>query len=224
MSSPIRYTEEIGMYSFSRGRVACRWQTEWCTKNCYAAKFYRLGWSKDEYDVAYNSYWRGVESDQFVSDVLKANNHGIPARFRFAVCGEIWAKPSDVEKVYLIMYQMPETLFWIPTRAWHDGNMAEAIERLILPMDNARVLASVDPDTTEDEFVWLRHRNWSMVFAGDNSDPNQMLLAPGGTQEKLTARMHRCEKTWDQLSGRCATCEQGCFAPGSVRVHLKQHR
>jgi len=222
--NPIRFTEEIGMLSFSRGRIACRWKTSWCEKHCYAAKFYRLGWSKDEYDEEYNRYWRGVDSEQFVLDVLKTNHNEHPARFRFAVCGEIWGKHEDVEKVMLIMQQLPDTLFWIPTRAWHDGNMADSIERLIFPMPNARVLASTDPDTKADEFVWLRHRDWSIVFAGDNSDPNQLLLAPGGVQEKRTARMHRCEKTWDERKGHCATCDVGCFSPERVEVHLKRHR
>lgn len=222
--SPIRFTAEIGMHSFSRGRVSCRWKTPWCAKNCYNGKFYRLGWSKDEYDEAYNRYWRGVDSEQFVLDLFSANNYEMPARFRFAVCGEIWAKIDDVDKVMLIMRQMPNTLFWIPTRAWHDGKMAEHIERAVFPLKNARVLASVDPDTTPDAYVWLRHRGWSLVYSGDNENPNQLMLTPHGVHEKVTSRMHRCEKTWDERKGYCATCDVGCFSADRVEVHLKQHR
>ena len=222
--NPIRFTEEIGMYSFSRGRVACRWKTPWCTKNCYNNKFYRMGWSKDEYDEEYNRYWRGVDSHEFVLDVFKANGNEHPARFRFAVCGEIWGKRDDVEKVMLIVQEMPDTLFWIPTRAWHDGNIADLIERIVFPMPNARVLASTDPDTTLDEFVWLRYRGWSIVFTGDNDDPNQLLLTPNGVRENKTLGMFRCEKTWDMRKGHCATCDAGCFSPEQVEVHLKWHR
>lgn len=224
MSNVIRFVPEIGMLAFSRGMGTCKWATEWCREHCYFKKFYRMGWATPERDKKDNNFWRIVDSDEFVTAVkLEADFEPVP-RFRFSVKGEIWLVRRDVEKVMLIMRGMPETLFWIPTRAWQSGEMADLIERLIFPLPNARVLASTDPTTTLDEFVWLQHRGWSVVFTGDNEDPGQLLLTPHGTQQKRTFGMYRCEKTWDQRSGHCATCDAGCFSPEQVEVHLKHHR
>jgi hypothetical protein len=224
MSNPIRMVPEIGMLGFSRGMGTCKWATPWCRENCYFKKFYRMGWATDERDKKDNGFWRSASSEEFVTAVKIAADFEPVPRFRFSVKGEIWLKKDDVEKVMLIMRQMPETLFWIPTRAWHSGEMADLIERHIFSLRNARVLASTDPDTTPDEWMWLRYRRWPIVFSGDNDDPRQLMLAPGGAREKVTLGMHRCEKTWDQRSGRCATCGEGCFSPEQVEVHLKRHR
>jgi hypothetical protein len=223
----IRYVPAIGMYAFSRGRDSCRWKTTWCAEYCFANKFYRMGWSKDEYDKADNDFWHGCESHEFVDAVKEATNWDPVPRFRFAVRGEIWMKTSDVDKVGLIMLQMPDTLFWIPTRAWQDREMANTIERFVLPLPNARVMASCDPTTTKDTMNTLNRLGWSIVFAGDNEDSNQLLLNGDGLEEKATFGMHRCEKTWDERKGACATCAEGCFrdrGEGPVRVHLKKHR
>ena len=187
-------------------------------------KFYRLGWSKDEYDEKYDAFWRGVDPVGFAHMIKCANNNKAPARFRFAVCGEIWNDLRDVKKVARILKELPRTLFWIPTRAWHSSKMVAHIERHIFPLKNARVMASVDTDTTPEQFEYLKRRGWSMVFAGDNSDPNQLLLAEGGVQENVTASMHRCEKTWDEASGHCAKCGRGCFSRRPSSVHLRRHR
>ena len=225
MSTRIRQVPEIGMFAFSRGMSTCLWKTPWCEKNCYALKFYRMGWSKAEYDKLDNDFWLETQPVDFAAAVNKAAGNVSVKRFRFSIKGEIWTGEKDVAKVSGIMYLMPDTLFWIPTRAWHNGNMAEAIERLVFQRPNARVLASVDPNTTPDEFMWLKYRGWQTVFSGDNEDSRQLMLVPGGTQEKITVGMHKCEKTWNERGGHCAVCARGCFSSKKdVRVHLKQHR
>ena len=225
MTEPIRFVKDIGMYAFSRGRQLCRWPTDWCERYCYNNKFYCVNPKLEEVDKSDNTFWRGAESEQFVMKVnMTADYKPIP-RFRFAVRGEIWAKIDDVNKVGLIMMQMPQTLFWIPTRAWRSENVGAHIERFILPMPNARVLASTDPTTTPAEFDFLRRHGWSIVFVGDNKDPGQMLLSEDGEcREKKTYRMHHCRKTWEALRGHCAVCTEGCFSEGQVEVHLKKHR
>ena len=142
MSNPIRFVPEIGMFTFSRGKRTCKWSTSWCRENCYFNKFYRMGWATEESDKRDNTFWRGTDSGEFVTAVKIAADFEPVPRFRFSVKGEIWLLKRDVEKVMLIALAMPETLFWVPTRAWHDGNVADLIERLIFPLPNARVLAS----------------------------------------------------------------------------------
>jgi hypothetical protein len=225
MAERIRYVKDIGMYAFSRGRQSCLWKTPWCARYCYNNKFYQVNPKLDGIDKDDNTFWRGKDSGEFVDEVKRVTDYNTPERFRFAVRGEIWAKKPDVEKVMLILKQMPDTLFWIPTRAWQDRDMHDWIGEMILPLPNARVMASLDPTNSVGQQEALQRLGWSIVFTGDNSPPDQLLLAEGGgTTEKRTAGMYLCPKTWGDDKGHCAVCTEGCFAGRSVAVHLKKHR
>jgi len=225
MAEPIRFVKDIGMFAFSRGRGMCRWQTPWCRRNCYNNKFYAVNPKLDAIDKADNDFWRGADSADFVNAIRAAADYEDVPRFRFSVRGEIWMGRDDVERVMLIMRYLPDTLFWIPTRAWQDTIMRNFIAKTILPLPNARVMASTDPSITPEDEKYLLKMGYSVLFTGDNDSPDQLLLTEdGGTTEKRTAGMYRCPKTWGDERGHCAVCTEGCFSGKSVAVHLKKHR
>jgi len=222
----IRYVPDLGMYAFSRGRNTCLWQTPWCKKHCYMGKFEQMGWSKSEWDELDNKWWLESAPEAIVAEIIRvAGNDGTPpTRFRFSVKGEIWNSAEDVEKVRQILLQMPDTLFWIPTRAWHDWRMSEHIEYSIFPLPNARVSASVDPTDNISEVQVARDMVWSLMFTGDNDPAEQTMLTENGLDEKWTKDMYRCPKTWQDAKGHCALCTEGCFRKERTEVHLKKHR
>ena len=224
MANRIKFIPELGLWSFSRGKHTCRWQSKWCERNCYATKFYKLGWSREEYDRPDDDWWMANDVIALSAEILRVTSvDGVPpGRFRFSIKGEIWNHPTDVSKVQGVVQTLSSTRFWIPTRAWRDPQMRDHIQRYVLPELNACVLASVDPDTTPEELAQLRADGWSLVFAGDNAR-GQMLLGAKGARPNVTDGMHSCEKTWEHRSGHCATCEEGCFSPGRVEIHLKKH-
>ena len=226
----IRYCDDLGMHTFSRGYDTCLWQTPWCKRECYWRKYRRMGWSTDESDQADNSLWQNARPYEIAREIFDAAGHWVPEtgeriaprRFRFSMKGEIWTSQDDVVKVRAIATQLPTTGFWIPTRAWRDRDMRLAIKRW--STSNMRVLASIDPSVSESDIEMLRSEGWSLMYAGDNEDSNQMLLGEQGLEEKVTRGMHRCRKTWEHKLGHCAVCRDGCFSEGRVEVHLKKHR
>ncbi len=224
MTEPIRYVKDLGMWAFSRGSGTCLWSTPWCQRHCYNKKFYNVNPKLREVDEHDNAFWLKTDCDRFADHLYGLARTVVP-RFRFAIRGEIWNDTLDVAVVYTIMQRMPETLFWIPTRAWQNLHMRLMIQEDIFKLPNQRVMASIDPTVSERDVTTLRKNGWSMLFVGDNDSPAQLELGPGGTcVEKPTARMHRCAKTWDQQQGACADCSEGCFSNEQVEVHLKLHR
>lgn len=220
MASPIRFVKEIGLHALSRGESTCRWKTDWCRVHCYNRKFYRVNPKLPEVDESDNTFWMETPAADIAGMIRLLDVE----RFRFAVRGEIWICERDVDKVRRILNALPETLFWIPTRAWQVVGMEHAIEERILPLKNARVMASIDPHVSECTERALKQLGWSTVFTGDNEDPRQLLLSVNGVREKRT-RMHvKCVKTWSSAHGHCAECTTGCFSKERVDVHLKQHR
>ena len=80
---------------------------------------------------------------------------------------------------------------------------------------NVRILASVDPTTTQEEWESLTADGWSTMFFGDNA----MRVTPAGN------KMFMCPKTHGaKVKGACEVCKRGCFrADKRVDVHLNQH-
>lgn len=215
---PIRYCDDLGMYTFSRGYDTCLWRTQWCAKHCYWKKYRSMGWSTDQSDEADNSWWKNVSAADFAYELFKRDC----LRFRFSMKGEIWTAQDDIVQVVAIATLLPRTQFWIPTRAWRDRDTRLAIQRWQKP--NMHVMASIDPTTTELEVAMLREDGWSLFYVGDNGDPGQFLLGESGLEEKITKDMFRCPKTWQHKLGHCVICEEGCFKKSRVEVHLKKHR
>jgi hypothetical protein len=200
----------------------CIFCTPWCRQNCYAKKFYKLGYSKKEWDKKYEDWWQRVTPEEFCQSLVKRS--GAPERFRFSVKGEIWTTPEDVVKVAKILDLLPDTLFWIPTRAWHTWVMAEKIEQHVKWKTNSRVMASVDPSDDPGEVSVVRDMGWSMLYVGVNEDQEQMLLGEDSLQVNPASGMFHCPKTWDHREGHCAVCEEGCFKEGVNSVRLRKHR
>jgi hypothetical protein len=217
-ADPIRFVKATGLFSFSRGRDTCLWTTRWCSHRCFNKKFYSVNPKLPDRDVLDEAFWQG----RSVSEIVKIIRDLDVKRFRFAVRGEIWTRVRDVGKVRDIMSRCPDTLFWIPTRAWR-GKLRLEIEMQIMRLCNSRVMASIDPTTTPREELVLRESGWSMLFAGDNN-LDQLVLAPAGVADSRTKGFARCAKTWKGAHGHCAVCEEGCFSAARVDVHLKQHR
>jgi len=222
-SLPIRFVPDLGMFAFSRGKATCLWSTKWCRKRCYNHKFYRINPKLVDIDQRDNFWWSGTRTPDFLTMMEKV---GVKDRFRFAVRGEAWTCDDDVERIREIALARKDVTFWIPTRAWRDKDLAPVIGVRLLRLMNVRVMASIDP-TTADPFDLQRLQDWGwrMLFAGDNAHGNQCLLGEGAViRDPVYSRYHRCEKTWLDEKGACATCTEGCFSPKRVDVHLKQHR
>jgi len=133
-------------------------------------------------------------------------------RFRFCTRGEAFATLQDVERVADVVASNPLTLFWIPTRGWRNALIRDAIELQVLPLPNARVLASIDPSNDNGEVNAIIERGWSTMFYGN---------------DEVTSGRFKCSKTHEKVKGACRTCEGGCFdakfGHNQVHVHLKQH-
>ena len=222
----VRFVEDIAMHSFSRGIGTCVYRTSWCLKNCYANKFYAMGWAREEWDKVDDDWWQASGVGDIRQEIWDANKGQPPARFRFSIKGEIWTTEEDVLKVDDIITRMPDTIFWIPTRAWQDSAMQEIIEEVVLDRANARVMASLDPSTADAYTInYLRERGWSILYVGHNEDQEQQLLTEtGDTEENLTEGMFRCPKTWEGKLGHCAICTEGCFSEKRVDVQLRKHK
>jgi len=135
-------------------------------------------------------------------------------RVRLMSRGEAFSDYLDVQRVANMLDAMPETLFWIPTRAWRNPVLFSMVQAMISTRNNARVLASMDPSNTSEEWEHVANLGVSTMFYGDDA----MLQTPQGQ------RMFRCPKTHAKLSGHCSICKAGCFNnKKTVHVHLKQH-
>ena len=134
-------------------------------------------------------------------------------RVRGCTRGETFNSLVDVFRIETVLLHNPNTVFWIPTRAWRKPSIKKYIESLIFPYKNARVQASMDPSNTYEEWHMVVNAGWSTIFFGDDSM----------TETPLGNRMIKCAKTHKKLKGVCSTCQRGCFSKNQNHVHLKQH-
>lgn len=122
--------------------------------------------------------------------------------------GEAFKTMGDIDKVAEIARANPGTLFWVPTRAWRSLAHRAKIERILFPIRNIRVQASLDPSNTPEEMESLTATGWSTMFFGDDTATEGRML---------------CPKTHKGRKGACATCRGGCFSPAQTHVHLLKH-
>ena len=93
--------------------------------------------------------------------------------------------------------------------------MRVQIESISRTYANVRILASVDPTTTREEWEMLTVNGWSTMFFGDND----MRVTPVGSKMFLCPKTHGAK-----VKGACSVCKRGCFRSDKrVDVHLKQH-
>ena len=135
-------------------------------------------------------------------------------RVRLMQRGEAFKDETDITRVKDILKENPDTVFWIPTRAWTKPHLRELIEKEIMPYENVRVNASLDySNVDKPELLEGIRGKWSTMYFGiDEVNKNP-----------LGETMVKCPKTFDHKLGHCATCEVGCFNKGVTNVHLKAH-
>lgn len=201
----MQFVDDIGMIVINRGPESCKWRSEFCTKNCYNKKLYRaFGHVMTPKDVENEEIWKNYIGETLNIKLKKSKYN---KRVRLCSRGEAFSEPSDIGKVYDILNKNPDTLIWIPTRAWR-GPLREFVKELSM-IQNARVMASIDPSNTKDEIDKLISEGWSTLFFGDDTDISNRFL---------------CPKTWNKIKGECYRCGAGgCFSDIRVDVHLKKH-
>jgi hypothetical protein len=227
-----RWNKEIGMFSIDRPKKTCKHMTPFCATTCYNIKEYRafgkprmirgkmVGMElKDVKNEEDWQNWSGVDWRQDLTQKsTKGKQGGLRKkpisirRVRLMARGEAFSNAQDVERVKQILKHNPQTMFWIPTRAWHDATLKAKIEREVERFPNVRILWSTDPSDFETG-EYKKTRGHSTMFYGDDSlnvDP-------------LGRRFFKCPKSWQKLKGYCAVCKDGCFSNREVHVHMKQH-
>ena len=203
----INFCKDIGMFAINRSCKSCVHATNFCRKNCYNIKLYKVfGHVMVPADVKYDTTWEtlnGFWLDQFLSKKRLQTKY-----VRFASRGETLVNIKDIYKVAEIVSYNKDRIFSLPTRGWRNNEIREACEKILFPIKNVYLLASTDPSNSDDEVNGLTEAGWSTFFFGDDAK---------------TKRKFKCPKTWKHLKGVCPGCKKGCFSDKRVDIHLKQH-
>jgi len=212
MQHEIRWVDDIGMFASDRSREdSCIHATDYCREKCYNAKLEKV-FKLSSKDIRNDVYWKALNGDILLS-TLKRRKKSID-RFRFQTRGETIKDFHDIDKIKDICIKNPQTIFWMPTRAWRDPLLFARINSELQDLTNIRILASMDPTNTTDEWEMVKSNGWSTMFFGDN----------GLTHTLNGDRVFKCPKTHKDLKGHCSICKAGCFnSKKRVDVHLKQH-
>ncbi len=203
----MRYCEDIDMWAFDRGLASCVHRTAYCAEHCYNKKLYRLYPNMLHKDECNEIKWEFNYSDQanFVRD-FNRKRKGCRDRFRFATRGETFDTVNSLLQTRRICNALPDVLFWIPTRAWRDGNLLTYMVKMQYDCPNVRIMCSLDP-TTEDKREWLNAVGFSTMTFGVPYD--RMVY-------------EKCPKTHHHIKGACSQCNL-CFSKEVINVHLKEH-
>lgn len=201
----IKWVDGIGMYAFDLPRITCVFRTAFCNQHCYNQKFYRMYPRMLAYDQSCLHAWETCTLSDWIL-ALERKRKSL-ARFRWATRGDVCYSLESAQKVQLIAKYFPNTLFWVPTRAWRVPATWKEIRTLFAEVPNVKLMASVDPSNTEVELSWLDNQGISTLFFGDNSNFDWRI---------------KCVKTWEHTEGNCANCNV-CFGHNQVHVHLKKH-
>jgi hypothetical protein len=213
----MRWCEDIGMFAVDRpidtipGKAegSCVWATDFCKSKCYNEKLYKLYPDMRLKDIRNEQEWQSASAEDYANSLARKKKQ--VKRWRLMTRGEAIKDHSDVDRIIAIAEATPDSLLWIPTRAWRDPELRERIRKELMPLKNLAVLASIDPETREEEQSLLDD-GWSTMFFGDDED---------------TEGRFKCPKTWKKMKGHCGICKAGCFAPKllnrQVRVHLSEH-
>lgn len=216
----IKIYVDIGMIAVDRDiKTSCLWRTKFCSRHCYNRALFRvrpnLKKSGDPDEVFWDILDGDVLHEILHSDAFKDFSQRMGktpkfmrGRMRLATRGEAFSEPNDVLKVDDMMSKNPQTVFWVTTRSWVDDEMAEMIEATVMRNENARVLASLDPSHTAQQYERIMGMGWNTIFFGDDT---------------FTEGRFLCPKTWQKKLSYCRICQKGCFSKKPVDVHLKLH-
>jgi len=205
----ISWCKVINMFRLDRGVETCKWATSFCRATCYKWKmmvvFDRSIIAKDQ---RLQGQWPLLNAETWAE---WASMRRKPVeRFRFCTRGETFSCAADVDKIADVVSGNPGTLFWMPTRAWRNPHLRSKLDKLVRPLPNARLQASVDPTTKPIQLASLDRDGWSTMFYGNDGNV--------GRQGRTL-----CRKTWFHDDGvACDTCGI-CFSAQQTHVHLKWH-
>ena len=215
LKTAVRYCKDIGLWVLDRPRESCKYRTSFCKAKCYNGPLYRAfdaGGNMTTKDILSEIVWLDIRGAE-LSEVLQAKRKPVN-RIRLMTRGEALADISDIERVADIAESMPKRLVMLPTRAWRSPHMWPHILRRLKPIENLRLLCSIDPSTTWEAITRLTGADMSTMFFGnDDRHPLQF------TDNHLV----KCPKTWSHLAGYCAKCKGGCFTKSTIHVWLKEH-
>ncbi|MBO8085914.1 MAG: hypothetical protein J7D61_07730 [Marichromatium sp.] len=208
-----RWTTDIGMLAIDRSREdSCRHASEFCRKTCFNAKLERaFGHSISAKDRQNDEAWYGNDVASLAAKIRRMRNQ--TARARLMTRGESFRGFDDIARVRAILEATPDTVWWIPSRAWKRPVLWAAVVEMASAYPNARLMASIDPSDAPEMVRALEDAGYSTMFYGDDS----ATTTAGG------ARRFLCPKTHKGLKGHCGICKAGCFSTKPVHVHLKQH-
>ena len=221
-----RYCDDIGMFANDRPindtenhKGTCDFRTEFCDETCYNVKLYRMYKNMAVRDDRCETIWQKLDDDTIVSIVpWLAKKKKDTSRARGCTRGENIKDIKDVYRWKRIAELTPDTIWWIPTRAWRNTLLKSLIEIELMSLPNVSVNASLDPSNTKEEWQSLIDDGWNIMFFGDDD----MIEDP-----VYKKKMFLCPKTHKKLSGHCSVCKAGCFAQKTIGrtqiVHLSEH-
>lgn len=213
----MRYCSDIAMFAVDRPVTSCIHCTSFCVKNCYNRKLYRIYKAMSSKDVDNEQDWNG-DIAKLVQSQLAKSRRDI-GRIRLMTRGEALSTLDDFNRVTDICKAIPDTLVWMPTRAWRTYRVERLLE-LQKECRNLRILLSLDPTSFEDKEMARLHSfldaGFSTMFFGDNERSSYTIAGREYTFKK-------CAKTWQGKKGHCLKCRGGCFSTRQVHIHLKKH-
>ncbi len=214
LSQTMRWTKDIGMFTLDRSREdSCIHKTDFCDATCFNNKleiaFKHAITPKDiKNDVA----WYDNDTQALAKALDRKRKQ--TSRARLMSRGEAFKDVADIERVKNILNSTPDTIWWIPTRAWRDYKLWKQVKKL-QKYKNVRILWSFDPSNTNKDWLLSVAKGQSVMFYGDDN-----LLSDPVTKK----HMFKCPKTHKKLDGHCSICKGGCFRTDRrTVVHLKQH-
>jgi len=221
-----RWCDDIGMFATDRSindtenhKGSCVHRTDFCDKTCYNIKLYRMYPNMAKRDDRCETIWKKISSKN--ANVFKMwldKKRKPTTRTRFKTRGEAIKDISDVYRVKAICEATPDTLWWLPTRAWRNVMLRSLIEIELMTLPNCAVNASFDPSNTEEEWKTMIDADWNIMFYGDDTQLHDPVY---------NKRKFLCPKTHKKMSGHCMDCKAGCFSQKTIGrtqiVHLSEH-
>ena len=225
----LRYCEDIGMFAWDRpihdvfdfkGKLlaagSCIHKTIWCAVECYNEKLYKVYPNMTPKDVRNEKNWQKVTGKGIA--FLLSRKRKLVERVRGCTRGENIKDLKDIERWADIGKENPDVLFWVPVRGWRDPFLKQEIERVLFPIKNLAILASLDPTNTDEEWKELIASGWSTMFAGDDDRKTNPLGEPLFNCPKTGVFMKKRSdsekiKAWKKKNkGHCGICKGGCFS------------
>jgi len=225
-----RWCKDINMWTIDRpinpvGDVegSCVHRTSFCDTSCYNVKLYKMFKGMAKKDIANEKFWQSLPTNKNDNqDSLKALQQKLfrsrrqTKRARLMSRGEAIKDMSDVFRIKTLCEATPDTVWWVPTRAWRDEGLKQLIQDVLFPLKNISLNASLDPTNTKQEEQMLKDSGWNTMYFGDDKQ----------TTSKVGDRRYLCPKTHKKIK-ICDTCKGGCFSQVALgkqaNVHLSQH-